>query len=75
LRNLWKPVGVSLIFGALAAVAVLSVGFAVGEILFFTHKIGDEAAAWYGLNFLLPALICALLVFLYQLKRRTKLRL
>jgi hypothetical protein len=53
-------VGVSLLFGALAALAILFVGFAVGEILFFTHTIGDEAAAWYGLNFLFPALICAL---------------
>jgi hypothetical protein len=52
----------------LTAIAVLFLGIATGDVLFRMHRISDEAAAWYGLNFFVPALICAVAVFLYRFR-------
>ena len=38
---------------------VIIMGVAVGDMLFRMHRISDEVAAWYGLNFFRPALVAA----------------
>jgi hypothetical protein len=42
---------------SLTAIAVVFLGIATGDVLFRMHRISDEAAAWYGLNCFVPALI------------------
>ena len=59
---------------AFTAFAVLFLGIAMGDVLFRMHRISDEDAAWYGLNFLLPALISAVAAALYQLRVLLKRR-
>lgn len=49
-----------------AAVVVIVIGIVVGDLLFRMHRISNEAAAWYGLNFFLPASVVGLAVFLYR---------
>ena len=52
--------------GMVAAVVVIVIGIVVGDLLFRMHRISNEAAAWYGLNFFLPASVVGLAVFLYR---------
>jgi hypothetical protein len=59
---------------SLTAIAVVFLGIATGDVLFRMHRISDEAAAWYGLNFFVPALICAVAVFLYRFRALWKRR-
>jgi hypothetical protein len=58
----------------LTAFAVFFLGIVTGDVLFRMHRISDEDAAWYGLNFLLPALICAVAVAVYRLRVLLKRR-
>ena len=51
---------------------VIVMGIAVGDVLFRMHRISDEAAAWYGLNFFLPALVAAAIVFFYRFRALRK---